>query len=208
MAEKNRATLKSYFETGDRPTQENFADLVDSFVNRSDDAFVQTLPDATTTQKGVVQQATVAEVQAGSNNQYYVTPAGTKLAAETFSPVKSINGQTGIVNISIPPPMQDSGWINLSLINSFINFGSPYEAARCRKKAGVVYLEGVVKFGGSNTVMAQLPVGFRPANILSFLVSTNSATVGRINIAPSGDIMAAAITTAFTSLSGIVFVVE
>jgi hypothetical protein len=42
MAEKNRVTLKSYFETGDRPTQENFADLVDSFVNRTDDPFVPT----------------------------------------------------------------------------------------------------------------------------------------------------------------------
>jgi hypothetical protein len=208
MAEKNRATLKSYFETGDRPTQENFTDLVDSCLNRADDAFVQTLPDATTSQKGVVQQATATEVQAGANNQHYVTPAGAKLATETFSPVKSINGQTGIVTITIPPPVQDSGWINLVLANSFINIGSPYEVARCRKKAGVVYLEGVVKFGGSNLVIAQLPVGFRPANMLSFTVSTNSAAVGRINIASSGDILAASINTAFTSLSGIVFVVE
>jgi hypothetical protein len=208
MAEKNRTTLKSYFETGKRPTQDEFADLVDSFVNRADDPFVQALPDADTTHKGIVQQATAAEVQAGANNQYYVTPAGAKLATETFSPVKSINGQTGIVTITIPPPIQDSGWINLGLLNNFINFASPYEVARCRKKAGVVYLEGVVKFGGNNIVMTQLPVGFRPANMLSFTVSTNSATVGRINIAPSGDILAASINTAFTSLSGIVFVVE
>jgi hypothetical protein len=208
MAEKNRATLKSYFETGDRPTQGNFADLVDSFVSRTDDPFVQTLPVATTAQAGVVQQATVAEVQAGSNTQKYVTPAGAKLAAETFSPVKSINGQTGIVNISIPPPMQDSGWINLTLLNGFTNFGTPYGTARYRKKAGVVYLEAAVKQGASNTVMAQLPVGFRPAGMLSFVVSTNSATVGWVQIATNGDVMAASINTTFTSLSGIVFVVE
>jgi hypothetical protein len=155
-----------------------------------------------------VQQATAAEVQAGTNNQRYVTPDGAKMAVQTFSPVKSVNGQTGIVTITVPPPVQDSGWINLGLINSFANFGSPYEVARYRKKGGVVYLEGVVKFGGSNTVIAQLPAGFRPSNMLSFTVSTNSATVGRINIAASGDILAASINTAFTSLSGIVFVVE
>ena len=37
MAEKNRAELKSYFEIGDRPTQEQFADLIDSVVNKQDD---------------------------------------------------------------------------------------------------------------------------------------------------------------------------
>jgi hypothetical protein len=34
MAEKNRTELKSYFETGDRPTQDEFVDLIDSAVNK------------------------------------------------------------------------------------------------------------------------------------------------------------------------------
>jgi hypothetical protein len=207
MAEKNRVTLKSYFETGDRPSQENFADLVDSFVSRTDDSFVQTLPDASAAQKGIVQQATAAEVQAGTNNQHYVTPDGAKLAAQTFAPVKSVNGQTGAVTINLPA-IQDTGWVNAALLNSFINFGAPHEVARYRKKGGVVYLEGVVKFGGSNTIMMQLPVGFRPANVLSFIVATNSTAFGRISVAPSGDVICNVVNTAFTSLSGITFVVE
>lgn len=30
MAQQNKTTLKSYFETGDKPTQAQFADLIDS----------------------------------------------------------------------------------------------------------------------------------------------------------------------------------
>ena len=37
MAVKNRATLKTYFEDGDIPSADNFADLIDSCVNVADD---------------------------------------------------------------------------------------------------------------------------------------------------------------------------
>lgn len=33
MANINKADLKAYFETGKIPTQSNFADLIDSFMN-------------------------------------------------------------------------------------------------------------------------------------------------------------------------------
>jgi len=38
MAKQTRATLKTYFETGDFPTQAQFEDFIDSCVNISDDA--------------------------------------------------------------------------------------------------------------------------------------------------------------------------
>ena len=37
MSEKSRSILKSYFETGDRPTQQQFADLIDSIINTTSD---------------------------------------------------------------------------------------------------------------------------------------------------------------------------
>jgi len=37
MAVQDRATLKTYFETGDFPTQAQFSDLIDSMLNLSDD---------------------------------------------------------------------------------------------------------------------------------------------------------------------------
>ena len=36
MAIKNRAALKKYFKTGDRPTESNFEDLIDSPINKKD----------------------------------------------------------------------------------------------------------------------------------------------------------------------------
>ena len=37
MAEQNRTVLKSYFQTGDKPSQQQFSDLIDSFICKSDD---------------------------------------------------------------------------------------------------------------------------------------------------------------------------
>jgi len=37
MSMKNRADLKAFFETGDKPTQEQFADLIDSLISNLDD---------------------------------------------------------------------------------------------------------------------------------------------------------------------------
>lgn len=37
MAQQNRANLKSYFLTGSKPTQAQFADLIDSVINKADD---------------------------------------------------------------------------------------------------------------------------------------------------------------------------
>ncbi|WP_298510392.1 hypothetical protein [uncultured Kordia sp.] len=101
MAEKSREELKGYFQPHLRPTGNQFEDLIDSFVSRLDDDFVSTLPDATTTQKGIVEQATLTEVQAATDDTRFVTPKGAKRAAETFAPVQSINGQTGNVVLNL-----------------------------------------------------------------------------------------------------------
>ena len=36
MSVVSRSTLKGYFNTGDRPTESNFADLIDSTLNLND----------------------------------------------------------------------------------------------------------------------------------------------------------------------------
>ena len=38
MAQQNRITLKTYFQTGDVPTQAQFIDLIDSQLNPTDDS--------------------------------------------------------------------------------------------------------------------------------------------------------------------------
>lgn len=39
MSEQTRAILKTYFETGDRPTEQEFINLIDSMLNIKDDGF-------------------------------------------------------------------------------------------------------------------------------------------------------------------------
>ena len=45
MAEQNRATLKNYFQTGDRPSQAQYADLIDSQLNLAETG-IQTMAGA------------------------------------------------------------------------------------------------------------------------------------------------------------------
>jgi hypothetical protein len=44
MDEKTRSLLKTFFETGDRPTQEQFAFLIDSMINKKEDEIYILLP--------------------------------------------------------------------------------------------------------------------------------------------------------------------
>ncbi|MEX8510880.1 MAG: hypothetical protein AB3X37_09020 [Leptothrix ochracea] len=43
MTCRNRETLKNYFRNGQLPTQEHFADLIDSMLNMSDEGFVKSV---------------------------------------------------------------------------------------------------------------------------------------------------------------------
>lgn len=43
MAQKNKNTLKGYFNTGDKPTEQQFGDLIDSFHNKVDEPIVQSV---------------------------------------------------------------------------------------------------------------------------------------------------------------------
>lgn len=41
MAQETRTQLKTYFQTGDTPTQTQFENLIDSMVNKTDDHFTK-----------------------------------------------------------------------------------------------------------------------------------------------------------------------
>lgn len=140
MAEKNRTELKSYFETGDRPTQDEFIDLIDSKVNRGQDKATlaealttndtkyitpktanhivdSAVPNATISTSGKVELATLAEVTTGTDTSRAVTPQGAKRAAEIHAPVTSVNGQTGAITLAV-----DDGTNNGSVRNGIIKF--------------------------------------------------------------------------------------
>lgn len=76
MPTQSRTTLKGYFNTGDRPTESQFADLIDSALHKTED------------------RATPTDIQDGGDNTKFVTPAGAKAAAIQFAPVKKVNGKS------------------------------------------------------------------------------------------------------------------
>ncbi|MEM6721738.1 MAG: hypothetical protein AAF611_20590 [Bacteroidota bacterium] len=231
MAEKNRTELKSYFETGDRPTQDEFVDFIDSAVNRGQDKANLTealttndtkyitpktanhivdnaVPNATISTKGKVELATLTEVQTGTDTSRAVTPQGAKRAAEVHAPVTSVNGQTGAVTILTSG--SDSGWQNASLLNGIQNYGNIYQFARYRKKDGVVFIEGLVRNGtptGSQTDVFVLPSGYRPSRriILNTIKSGNVMT--RIDVLATGEVKCYDYSTVWTSISGLSFVI-
>lgn len=226
---ENKATLKTYFESGDRPTQSQFEKLIDSNLNALDDkastqdaingtnndkfstpktvleAINQFVVPATVNKKGIVQTATIQEVEAGVDTSKYVTPEGAKKAVEKFSFVKSVNGQTGNVNISVLP--QDSLWQTIPLQNGFQNFGNDYVSARYRKISNVVYIEGTIKrsINGANVIIFQLPLNFRPSFKLIFSTFKNGGNSARIDIDKDGNVIAVIYDMTLTSLTGISF---
>jgi hypothetical protein len=235
MAIKNRQELKTYFETGDVPTQNQFEHLIDSSVNRSQDKanlaeaaddtndekyitpktakrVVEThLPAATTSDAGIVRRSTSTEVAAGANVNAYVTPLNTKSAIEDLAPdlapVQSVNGQTGAVVTD-----SDSGWIFPALENGYVNFNTTwYGAVRYRKRNGVVYIEGLVKGGAANARLFKLPQGFNPyfVVIMTGISYANSEYYSaRININGTGEVHIHTPAGEFTSLAGISFIVD
>ena len=117
--ENTRDQLKNKFKKGDKPTEVDYADLIDSFVNKSEDSYftLNDLPIASTTKAGVVKQATLSDVDAGKDKSRYITPEGVKRAINKFTPVApvtSVNGEVG--KIIIPDyTRDDTVWENITL---------------------------------------------------------------------------------------------
>lgn len=123
MAEKNRNTLKTYFQTGKKPTEAQFADLIDSFVNRLEDDYIASLPNSSTYHRGIVQQATTTEARAGTNNTKYTTPLGVNNAVEALAP-SILNVDSGTENGSMNPGICKYFTANAS--QDYIHLKLPY----------------------------------------------------------------------------------
>lgn len=73
MATKNRTELKAYFETGKRPTEGEFEDLIDSKLNILND------------------KASETEAENSTIDNKYLTPKTVKKSVLAFAPVKKVN---------------------------------------------------------------------------------------------------------------------
>lgn len=200
MATQSKNTLKGYFKTGDKPTQSNFTDLIDSFAHKTED------------------RATATEVQTGTNNTKFVTPIRAKEAAQHWAPVKTVNGIQPTSNGNVTVPLvEDSGWQQVSsFANGTSSLDSP-SSVRFRKKNGTVFLDGKIKGGTNQTngvsyLLFSLPEGFMPSRITSFAVimanTSTTSVAGRIDIHPDGRVYGVLYSNIWTNLSDIVFNVD
>lgn len=103
-----------------------------------------------------------------------------------------------------------AGWTAPTLLNSWVNFGSPYQtAAYCKDQMGYVHLRGLVKSGTLNANIMTLPSGFQPtAGRLMYTTLSGGASpvATRIDIDTSGNVFQQSATVnAFQSLDGISF---
>jgi len=79
-------------------------------------------------------------------------------------------------------------WIAPTFLNSWVNYGAPWEVAGYRKYPnGDVAMRGLVKNGTHGLNIFVLPVGYRPPNNL-LKANINGNALGRLNIDPAGQV--------------------
>jgi len=212
--ENTRDQLKNKFKKGDKPTEVDYADLIDSFVNKSEDPYFKfnELPDAKTTAKGIVEQATITEAEAGVDDTRFVTPLGVQRSVAKFAPVPpvtSVNGKTGV--ITIPDYTVATVWQNISLRTNVTKIGA---APRYGIKSGIVFLEGEITINSTtsgNTALFTLGVGHQPQRTIIFYVTGSTGTMVKIQINTTGAVVATNIssgTTLSISISGVSFIAK
>lgn len=102
-------------------------------------------------------------------------------------------------------------WIQPTLLNSWANFSADhgFEWAAYRMIGDIVYLRGLIKNGtvGGGVPIFTLPAGYRPLHQHLFGIMTDTAgpILGRLDIAPTGDVILSSGGNGFASLSGVQF---
>lgn len=98
-----------------------------------------------------------------------------------------------------------SGWTALSYYSGWTHYDSGWTGGHYKKVGDLVFIRGLVKrVSGSLTIIAQLPVGFRPAGSCMITGMTDTG-VGRIDISTDGNITLISGGTGWVSLFNTVF---
>jgi hypothetical protein len=99
---------------------------------------------------------------------------------------------TQIANTAFVEGAVNPSWSNFTFQNSFTNFGTPFGNCQFTKIKGIVYLKGVATRAtsgmSSGIIIATLPTGFRPSEVIFFPQDSRFNTTARIIIDSSGNI--------------------
>lgn len=104
----------------------------------------------------------------------------------------------------VPTP---TAWTAPTYSTTWVDYGAPFQGGRYRLRGTDVEIEGLVKSGVSNTSVFTLPVGYRPAADILWIVSA-AGGVAEITITTTGLVRPVNITGAvatYVSLTGIRF---
>ncbi len=181
--------------------------------------------------KGLVKGGTItngtaiATLPVGSRPQYYMhivddaTGAFGLISLDTSGNVvaKGFPNSYDSIQAMFYPSSYSSGsvcttsWCSLTLQNGWLQHGTGYTPPSYTKGSdGLVVVNGLIDSGATSpgTVIAKLPVGYRPKDRLIMDCASNMAA-GRIDIMPNGDIMiVAGVSSAWLSLDSISFIAE
>ncbi len=123
----------------------------------------------------------------------------------------AVSGSWLTINTSYMPNAASVTWSNLTLGNSWANYGAPYGSAQYTKTSdGIVHLKGLIR-NGTNTydsVIATLPAGFRPKYRLLFTVMQNADAFSRLDVLPNGQVRYMGSNVGYYSLSNVSFPAE
>lgn len=119
--------------------------------------------------------------------------------------------QHGPTSLDYPSVIEDQQWTNLALVNGWVAYGPPWAVPGFRKHLnGLVEVRGLMKSGTTTagTVIATLPVGYRPLSSRLFGVRSDVGSA-RMDVQADGAIVAGAgVSAPFTALDGISFFAE
>ena len=107
-----------------------------------------------------------------------------------------------------------TNWCNLTLLNSWVYYGSPYTAPQYTKSSdGIVMVKGLIRSGNTGAAIANLPAGFCPKERI--LMTTIGADVwARVDILPNTNpgtgcqIIPVGVSATWTTLDSVVFIAE
>lgn len=185
MASKNRTTLKGFFETGDTPSEAQYADLIDSKLNLSETSIQQVSSD-------IYSYKTINFIDMNSNGITYVDSNGGVRFGLQFSRAQNLvslsnRASNGFVQIRANGSSAGSGGeVTSSIFTSYSNeFLMPVTAS----KAMVV---------NSNLTVAQEIIGLNGISGISTTVAQpNITSVGVLtSLTVSGNISASNTSTA------------
>lgn len=81
----------------------------------------------------------------------------------------------------------DSGWINMSLINGWASHGTQWQQPSYRKIGNQIFIRGLISGGNNDSICANLPSAYRPSKI-TYFNSASGEGVARGTISTNGNL--------------------